>query len=226
MKHDPTCDPIYIEPTTRSKSRDTRAIYQCGYCQTKFTAIVSKVYSGKIRSCGCLRRTRRADHTKRQLNSWGAAKTAWVGSRFLSHTKLQPRKRAEADCKLMKSLNIKDKDILFKAALVAQKRLVLPTHPEVVVNKTEPVKQAGLVLPAFGTPVKQPSVEIPQQPIINVAAGGTVNIYQHREVLERDIPYDRTDAGFQALTFYWQENQKSPPDGFDLKAWAQMKRAN
>jgi hypothetical protein len=34
-----------------------------------------------------------------------------------------------------------------------------------------------------------------------------------------DIPYEQTEAGFDALQAYWNEHKHAPPEGFDLKAW-------
>jgi hypothetical protein len=147
MKNNPELDPIYQEPTTRGKNRATRAIYQCGYCQQKFTAVVSEVISGHTRSCGCLRKSRRNDHTKRVLATWGSAKTKWVGIKFLSHSRLSPKARATADAKLMKSLNIKDRDILFKAAVMAQTPISPPLRKGFDLQPSSPALDIGVRTP-------------------------------------------------------------------------------
>ena len=36
---------------------------------------------------------------------------------------------------------------------------------------------------------------------------------------ELAIPYEQTDAGYNALGAYWKENKKEPPENFDLKQW-------
>lgn len=42
-----------------------------------------------------------------------------------------------------------------------------------------------------------------------------------------EVPYEQTDVGYEALRFYWNENKKDPPEGFDLKSWyhAQFRRS-
>lgn len=39
----------------------------------------------------------------------------------------------------------------------------------------------------------------------------------HKPITE--VPYEQTDAGFDALRWYWGEHKKAPPDVFDLKSW-------
>lgn len=39
-------------------------------------------------------------------------------------------------------------------------------------------------------------------------------------------PYDQTEAGYTALENYWREVKQAPPEGFDLKEWAQSKRVS
>ena len=231
IKNNPSKDPIYIEGVSRDpKSRHSRALYQCGYCGNKFIARFCEVLPGKVRSCGCLRRSRRSDHTNRVLDSWGANKTSWVGDRFLSHARLQPRARAEADSKLMKSLGIKDKDILFKAAQAVKQQSVLPTHT--AVGSTQKCIQAqhsryssGDVPSATFAPVsKQPLVEPSHQTIITVGAGGILNM-NRTEKLIREVPFEQTEEAFYATQEYFNEFRQMPPEDLNLKIWMQQKQA-
>jgi hypothetical protein len=231
MKNNPLKDPIYVEPVSRDpKSRHSRALYQCGYCGNKFIARFCEVLAGKVRSCGCLRRSRRSDHTNRVLDSWGANRTSWVGDRFLSHARLQPRARTEADSKLMKSLGIKDKDILFKAAQAVKQQSVLPTHT--AVESTQKCIQAqhsrhssGDVPSAPSAPAsKQPLVGPSHRTIINVGRGGVVNV-NRTEKLIREVPFQETEEAFYATQEYFNEFCQMPPEDFDLKSWIQQKQA-
>jgi hypothetical protein len=40
-----------------------------------------------------------------------------------------------------------------------------------------------------------------------------------KQEIELAIPYEQTDAGYNALGVYWKENKKEPPENFDLKQW-------
>lgn len=239
MKRDSTKEPRFIELTIRSKSRSTQAIYQCQYCMVKFTAVVSKVISGKIISCGCQRRNRRADHTKRKLSSWGSAKTLWIGQRFLSHSKLQPRARAEADKQLMKQLGIKDRDILFKAAHEVHKQTVSPSMPEVDVELSasrvpqntpcdalQPVTEASAHQPTPTTVINNygPITQIIEAPMNH--RGQDITTYKSRTAPTKDIPYEQTENGYLALGQYWKQFKTGPPEGFDLEGWNQQRTMN
>jgi hypothetical protein len=254
MKRDITKEPTLIRQLPSDKSRHTMFLYECQYCHNIFKARFSEVLAHKVISCGCQRRCRREEHTQRQLATWGASKTKWVGLRFLEHSRLQSAARLAADKKLMRSLGIKDKDILFKSAQVAlqqgpaRKEQVLPTGQLLTSSPLEPSMPVPLSPPEVAyAPLISGDGNTPRSTVTPVHSalmsgnehfreasrtttnnyyGGVVNNYNSRESLSVDKPFEQTEAGFEAECRYWQEFQKGPPIDFDLQRWAQQKRVN
>jgi len=200
MKNDISKDPKLIERLPAQKSRHSQSKYECQYCGTQFIARDCEVIAGKVRSCGCLRRSRRADHTQRQLDSWGANKTKWVGQRFLAHSRLAASARAAADKKLMKQLGIKDKDILFKAAQAVHNQALLPQRSAFEVMEPKPVEQVSREAAAAPppTPSKQDLVEPTSREMIETMKElSTLLTADIKQELRKNIHYEENDEGYK-----------------------------
>lgn len=210
--------PKLIKKTGKNKHGHSLGTFQCPFCPNSFVARITQVDNDHTTSCGC-----------RKKNNFVLALERKVTGRFNSSTlvRLFVERREGASRKyLLKKygIGIREFSTAKRLGEVALNKLFTSTQAlgVRVAREVLPQQQMNKIEPASHSASRLPLEVATQQTVINVETGGTVNINQRNRELERNVPYEQTEAGYQALTCYWQEHQQSPPDGFDLKAWAQM----
>ena len=191
---------------TRNGRRYASARCGCG-CNAVVEARIDNLRAGKT-SCPTRRRAQKRSYmvkkghidkmkllgtvlsaAARQLPAEAVTAGLEYAQRLLNDTTLQ----TEVKASFKPDLSARD---LKRAGEVAAKYGAAPVT-KVVANAVppewKPAARRGLVTP--------PSTSAP------------------RDKLLIDIPYEQTEAGYDALLAYWNEHKQAPPEGFDLKAW-------
>jgi hypothetical protein len=200
---------------TRKGSRHEFGLYQCPLCSKKFEARISDVANDHTISCGCRKKKNFVAHLERRV-------LGKVTSQALARL-WGDRCRGESKAYIMKKYGIRPSE--YPTAL----RLA-ETHRSAVASSMQALDSKPIAKPCEGiytaSPAaqKQSLADAPPQTIINMEAGGLIKY--NPELEKKPVPYEQTELGYAALGNYWQEYKQEPPEGFDLQAWAQLKRMN